>query len=64
MPEQFPKKIIQETSFTFSISQSGIYGANHYYDSSIPTPYWATPKTLVLVVKSTDNEHSLIFHKL
>ena len=39
-------------------------GANHYYDNSIPTPYWATKETFVLTVESSDNEHALIFHKL
>ena len=39
-------------------------GANHYYDNSISTPYWATKETLVLTVESSDNEHALIFHKL
>lgn len=39
-------------------------GANHYYDSSIPTPYWATQKTLVLTIKSLDNKRAIFFHNL
>lgn len=40
------------------------HGANHYYDDSIPAPYWATPETLVLTIYSFDNISALIFHKL
>ncbi|MDO8570644.1 MAG: cell wall hydrolase [Candidatus Daviesbacteria bacterium] len=39
-------------------------GGNHYYDSSITTPYWATKKTLVLIINREDNKATLIFHKL
>lgn len=39
-------------------------GANHYYDSSIPAPYWATKETLVLTVKSLDNKLAMFFHRL
>ncbi len=39
-------------------------GANHYYDSSISTPYWATKETLVLTINDLDNKPILFFHKL
>lgn len=39
-------------------------GANHYYDNSIPTPYWATPGTVVHEVESLNKKSALIFHKL
>ncbi len=39
-------------------------GANHYYDDSIPPPYWATKETFILTIKRTDNKVALVFHKL
>lgn len=39
-------------------------GANHYYDSSITAPYWATKETLVLTINDVDNNPTLFFHKL
>ena len=39
-------------------------GANHYYDNSISTPYWATKETLALTIERSDNKAMLIFHKL
>lgn len=39
-------------------------GANHYYDDSIATPYWATKETYVITIKRSDNKAALIFHKL
>lgn len=39
-------------------------GANHYYDDSIPTPYWAIAKTEVMVIENLDGTAKIRFHKL
>lgn len=39
-------------------------GANHYYDNSISAPPWLTKETLVLIVKKSNDESALIFHRL
>lgn len=39
-------------------------GANHYYDSSIPTPYWSSSETLVLTIKNSEDKNVFFFHKL